>query len=169
VIASAVVGLWIGFVAGTLVAAVSSTLGTLVFFVFWVGMTYALYRYYHPRILMGSGLLAGAVLCLLLPLGLVLYSASRSGPLAVLVSLGISLIFAVLLVPIGLVLAYFGYRLTAGGSSRLKGEAIQAPHTGIQAQPPATPGAVFCRFCGARIATEHSYCAICGKKQPAAV
>lgn len=166
ILLSAAVGFWTGFVAGTLTTTISSEIGVIMLFVFWIGMTYLLYRYYHPRILVGSSLLAGAVLCLLIPLGLVLYSATRSGPFATLVSLGVSVILSILLAPLGLVLAYFGYRLTMEGISRMKREEAPAPRVGITVQPSVTPGAVFCRFCGAQIAPDHTFCAVCGRKQP---
>lgn len=163
---SGIVGFWIGFVAGTLTTTISSEVGVIALFIFWIGMTYLLYTHYHPRILIGSSLLAGAILCLLIPLDFVLYSATRDGPLATLISLGLSVVLTVILAPLGLVLAYFGYRLTMEGASKLKSQAIQASQTGVALQPAVTPSAVFCRFCGARIAPEHSYCSVCGKKQP---
>jgi len=132
----------------------------------WIGMTYLLYRYYHPRILIGSALLAGAVLCLLLPPFLFIYGATRGGALMGVISLGVSVLLAIVLAPVGLVLAYFGYRLTTEGISKVKHEEVQAPQIAIPVQPTAASGAVFCRFCGTRIAPEHVYCAVCGQKQP---
>jgi len=60
----------------------------------------------------------GAVLCLLLPLFVFIYGATKGGAFMGIISLGVSVLFAILLASIGLVLAYFGYRLTTEGISK---------------------------------------------------
>lgn len=128
-------------------------------------MTYLLYRHYHRAVLVGSALLSGAVLCLLLPLGMIIYGAGRWEPFAGIAALIGSAIMAIVLAPIGLVLAYIGYYLTTRGIDALKRDTVQRPQTGVRVQPPIARGVVFCRSCGNRIAPYDVYCPICGQRQ----
>jgi hypothetical protein len=166
IIVSVVAGFWIGFVAGNLATVASSALGGLAFFVFWIGTAVLLYRHYHRAILVGSAVLAGAVLCLLIPLCFIMYGAGRREAFAGIITLVGSALMAVVLTPIGLALAYVGYRLTTAGIDALKRETAQRPHAAVRVQYPIASGAVFCRSCGARIAPYDAYCPICGQKQP---
>ena len=166
IIVSVVVGFWIGYVAGNLATVASLPLGGLAFFVFWIGTAVLLYRHYQRAILVGSAVLAGAVLCLLIPLCFIIVGARRPEPFMGLVALFGSVVMAVVLAPIGLVLAYVGYRLTTAGIDALKRETAQRPQAAVQVQSPIAWGAVFCRSCGARIAAYDAYCPICGQKQP---
>lgn len=166
IVLSAIVGFWIGFVAGSLATILSSTLGALMFFAVWIGSSVLLYRHYHSRVLLGSALLAGSALCLLLPLFTLVLGVAL-GPFGAIIGIGLAIAFAIILTPIGLVLAYFGYRSIAGGLSALR--VRTTPETSAVAlEVPSAPlgSAVFCRFCGARIAPEHVFCAVCGQKQP---
>lgn len=166
IIVSVMVGFWIGFVAGNLATVASSALGGIAFFVFWIGTAVLLYRHYHRAILFGSAFLAGAVLCLLLPLCFIIYGAGRREAFAGIATLLGSLVAAAVFAPIGLALAYIGYRLTTAGIDALKRETAQGPQAAVQVQSPVTSGAVFCRSCGARIAPYDAYCPLCGQKQP---
>ena len=166
IVLSAIVGFWIGFVAGSLITILSSTLGALMFFAFWIGSSVLLYKYYHSKILIGSALFAASCLCLLIPLFTLVLGVAL-GPFGAIIGVGLAIAFAIVLTPIGLVLAYFGYRSAAGGSSALKTRAISEVPAGAPAAPPIPLGSVvFCRFCGNQIAADHVYCAVCGRKQP---
>jgi len=157
-----VAGIVVGFIDGVLIgnlATVFSTSagGALAFLSAWVLVSYLIYRYPQPRIAIGSIVLCLGILCLLIPMGFFVVG-SRMGGFGVLAGGLGAIAFALILGPLGLVLALIGFWLVSQGLRRLR-------TTPVSKQPRPVVGR-FCTFCGAQMSAQGSFCPNCGARQP---
>ena len=162
-IRSLVAGIVVGFIDGILIGNIvtvfaTSAGGALAFLFAWVLMSYIIYRYPQTRIAIGSIVLCLGIVSLLIPLGFFVVGSQMGGFGALAGGIG-AIAFALILGPLGIVLALVGFWLVSQGLRRLREKAPTSK--------PAGPAVgTFCTFCGARISPQGTFCPKCGAKQP---